>query len=952
MKIRSLTSLASLANFPKLFIFLFLITLYALLFKTTVYSWEKDNENPIFTGTPDSWDKTHVLSASILFENDKFKMWYTGHDGSGWRIGYAYSADGKTNWSRLNQPILVPTISNNWERDVSDPYIIHDSDEIYKIWYVATGPNWQIGADRFRLKYAYSLNGIDWQINPSYILMATSGSWDSGGLNRGITVIHENNGYKMWYAGVNEAQMGTPEEKWMIGYATSPDGINWTKYPSNENPQPVIQPTEPWELNSVSYPNVVYENGTYHMWYAATSLNLPSQIVYAFSNDGINWNKPAAQNPVLTKTPGSFDQVYIAAPFVIMEGNQRKMWYSGYDGSRWHIGYATEKISPLSPIVFLPGLEASWNHQFMILGQPAPQEQWHSLPGLHFYDGFIQTLKNAGYKTEGPDKNLFTFFYNWTQPIENSANDLKQYIQTTVKPPLGQKISLVGHSLGGLVARTYVQNNPNNQIDKVISLGSPHSGTPQIYYAWEGGQIEGLVKDWQKIGLSLLLHIRNPLSTTPMDAIRASVPALKDLLPTFNYLKFNSSPIPVTEMDQQNFWLTDKNNSLPAYLLNSLYAVAGNIPDSTLRWITVKKRTWIDEITGLWADGQPTGKKGSAEGDKTVLLTSSLLNGANQLTIDNLDHGQIINSPEAQSRILEILNLNPSGIVSSEDNLLPALVFQLASAAVISRIVDQNSQPVGETDGKLAIVFQAKTGDYRIDLKAITGGIYHLHIGQIINQDKKDEWTDIAGSVEGGEEPSIVVRFDPSSPLINPLVDPDGKVRQNTARVNFDELEELFEEFELPTHITKEIKAYFSSINFLLPRKKYHNLINLSYHFRQQITYWQKIKLITEEDARRIKNHLQLTIGNLEFLYLNNQPPNSEYNRHLLEKEIKEARKLLHDFELWLKRKEKYNPPTADEGSLYLLAEEKLNRAVSASSFESHINALGSKYLSLEGISL
>lgn len=41
-----------------------------------------------------------------------------------------------------------------------------------------------------------------------------------------------------------------------------------------------------------------------------------------------------------------------------------------------------------------------------------------------------------------------------------------------------QKLIIVGHSLGGIVARTYAQDRDNHHsVAKIVTLGSPHHGT-------------------------------------------------------------------------------------------------------------------------------------------------------------------------------------------------------------------------------------------------------------------------------------------------------------------------------------------------------------------------------------------------------------------------------------------------------------------------------------------
>jgi predicted GH43/DUF377 family glycosyl hydrolase len=62
---------------------------------------------------------------------------------------------------------------------------------------------------------------------------------------------------------------------------------------------------------------------------------------HAFSPDGIHWTK-SSPNPVLDLGPsGSWDDSHVEDPSVIKDGDLYKMWYAGYDGIIYRIGYAT-----------------------------------------------------------------------------------------------------------------------------------------------------------------------------------------------------------------------------------------------------------------------------------------------------------------------------------------------------------------------------------------------------------------------------------------------------------------------------------------------------------------------------------------------------------------------------------------------------------------------------------
>jgi triacylglycerol lipase len=64
--------------------------------------------------------------------------------------------------------------------------------------------------------------------------------------------------------------------------------------------------------------------------------------------------------------------------------------------------------------------------------------------------------------------------------IEEAAITLKRCIDHEVR---GGRIDLIGHSLGGLVARTYVQAlGGARRVDRLVTLGTPHHGTHAAAY--------------------------------------------------------------------------------------------------------------------------------------------------------------------------------------------------------------------------------------------------------------------------------------------------------------------------------------------------------------------------------------------------------------------------------------------------------------------------------------
>ena len=109
-----------------------------------------------------------------------------------------------------------------------------------------------------------------------------------------------------------------------IGYATSVDGISWTK--SVANPVMNFGSSGSWDDRHLLYPDIYYDGTKFHMWYSGgDGTNI--RIGYATSSDSDKWKKNTA-NPVLDLGPsGSWDDTFIYCHNVIFDGTTYKMFY-------------------------------------------------------------------------------------------------------------------------------------------------------------------------------------------------------------------------------------------------------------------------------------------------------------------------------------------------------------------------------------------------------------------------------------------------------------------------------------------------------------------------------------------------------------------------------------------------------------------------------------------------
>ena len=180
------------------------------------------------------------------------------------------------------------------------------------------------------LAVSFSEDGIHW-IDPEISLKYDETSGWEDALNRNA-VLKVGDTYKMWYTGQFLDWTCSA-----IGYAESKDGIHFYRVPhmldgdQEPNTDPVLITERNWEGASVMNPCVIYENGTYRMYYSAGETYEPNVIALAESKDGIHWKKDRI-NPILIRNRGrEYEKDRLGGCQVIhVEGLGYLMFYIGY----------------------------------------------------------------------------------------------------------------------------------------------------------------------------------------------------------------------------------------------------------------------------------------------------------------------------------------------------------------------------------------------------------------------------------------------------------------------------------------------------------------------------------------------------------------------------------------------------------------------------------------------
>ena len=178
-----------------------------------------------------------------------------------------------------------PIIDENFDTSalgISAPNVLFDG-TTYHMWYTR-----ELVEDELeKIGYATSPDGINWALIDSLALEPSSDPtrFDSESVNW-CWVIKEGDILKMWYRGWGQDIGG-------IGYAWSVDGHNWTKVDGSGEGRCVYDETmDGPNTMALGAPCVVNDSGTYHIWYFKANYEAPNivyNIGYATSPNGLNW---------------------------------------------------------------------------------------------------------------------------------------------------------------------------------------------------------------------------------------------------------------------------------------------------------------------------------------------------------------------------------------------------------------------------------------------------------------------------------------------------------------------------------------------------------------------------------------------------------------------------------------------------------------------------------------
>ncbi len=253
----------------------------------------------------------------IVVEKDKWRLWYgaQGQDGHD-RIHYAESVDAGATWTKLGVALDCGTANH-----VNDPSVVKVGDRFFMFYTVA-----QQGIED-AIALAVSPDGRQWQSRGVVLAPGAAGQWDSRWVGR-PSVIHENGVFKMWFDG-KPTEQDTPAARLeggrAVGYATSTDGVRWTRHAAN----PVFQ-------KGAGAVDVARIGGGYVLLYEGHK-----GTRFARSTDGLAWQ----DGGLLTSLSGtSFDHFGHVTPHLVPSGATWRLFVGAAARQSWD-GNAVAELS-------------------------------------------------------------------------------------------------------------------------------------------------------------------------------------------------------------------------------------------------------------------------------------------------------------------------------------------------------------------------------------------------------------------------------------------------------------------------------------------------------------------------------------------------------------------------------------------------------------------------------
>lgn len=314
---------------------------------------------------------TGARAPAVAFYGGSFHLYYSIATPNGWQINEATSADGST-WTEVgaafatgrdfrstpprialqaadesafrlendagevvNQTLsaggLLASSEGGWAVQVATGFALDATDAGLEDGGVSVDS--VVGDTRYVTLTdeagASSIGRFDGDVYTALLAAGAGGSFDADGVSHPV-VVELDGQWHMYYAG---SAGGVTK----VGHATSSDGFTWAAAG-----QPVLSSVDDWDSVELIPGSAQVVDGTLRLWFSAYD-GARYRIGLAESSNGSSFTRVAGDTydwQFDAGSPGEWNDSGVRDPMVIADGDIEHLWFSGFSGEIWQIGYA------------------------------------------------------------------------------------------------------------------------------------------------------------------------------------------------------------------------------------------------------------------------------------------------------------------------------------------------------------------------------------------------------------------------------------------------------------------------------------------------------------------------------------------------------------------------------------------------------------------------------------